>query len=139
MLQLVQRVVTRHLLAGAGLRIEEGHGGAITLIQRFGSAANLNSHLHCLVLDGVYHCDTDDALQALLQTISVRLMKILTRRGALVEGMGQSYLADRRLGSLINTVRQQAATPQKARSNRSKASLPLPAEDRFGLRLRYLV
>ncbi|HNO75666.1 transposase [Nitrosomonas mobilis] len=28
--------------------------GAITLIHRFGSAANLNIHLHCLVLDGVY-------------------------------------------------------------------------------------
>ena len=26
----------------------------VTLIQRFGSAANLNIHLHCLVLDGVY-------------------------------------------------------------------------------------
>ena len=28
--------------------------GAVTLIQRFGSAANLNVHLHALVLDGVY-------------------------------------------------------------------------------------
>jgi hypothetical protein len=28
--------------------------GAVTLIQRFGSAANLNIHLHCLVLDGLY-------------------------------------------------------------------------------------
>lgn len=28
----------------------EGHGGAVTLIQRFGSAANLNIHPHCLVL-----------------------------------------------------------------------------------------
>ena len=28
-------------------------GGAVTLIQRFGSTANLNIHLHCLVLDGV--------------------------------------------------------------------------------------
>jgi len=27
---------------------------AIELIQRLGSAANLNIHLHCLVLDGVY-------------------------------------------------------------------------------------
>jgi len=26
----------------------------VTLIQRFGPAANLNIHLHCLVLDGVY-------------------------------------------------------------------------------------
>ena len=28
--------------------------GVVTLIQRFGSAANLNIHPHCLVLDGVY-------------------------------------------------------------------------------------
>ena len=26
----------------------------VTLIQRFGSAANLNIHLHCLMLDGIY-------------------------------------------------------------------------------------
>jgi Putative transposase len=31
----------------------------VTLIQRFGSAANLNIHLHCLVLDGVYLLDRD--------------------------------------------------------------------------------
>ncbi|MDP1679937.1 MAG: transposase [Candidatus Nitrotoga sp.] len=28
---------------------------AIKLIQRFGSAANLNIHMHCLIRDGVYH------------------------------------------------------------------------------------
>lgn len=28
--------------------------GAVTLVQRFGSAANLNIHLHCFFLDGVY-------------------------------------------------------------------------------------
>jgi hypothetical protein len=28
--------------------------GSITLIQCFGPAANLNIHLHCLVLDGAY-------------------------------------------------------------------------------------
>ena len=41
-LQVVQRVLTRHLVSAAGLRADEGHGGAVTLIQRFGSAANLN-------------------------------------------------------------------------------------------------
>jgi hypothetical protein len=51
-LQVVQRVLTRHLLDGAGLRVDEGQSGAVTLIQRFGSAANLNIHLHCLLLDG---------------------------------------------------------------------------------------
>ena len=30
-------------------------------IQRFGSAANLNLDLHCLVLDGVYQRGTDSA------------------------------------------------------------------------------
>ena len=106
-LQVVQRVLTRHLLEQAGLKAEEGHGGAVTLIQRFGSAANLNIHLHCLVLDGVYRCGgegvpsfveagapTDDELQALLQTLITRLMKLLTRRGVLVEEMGQTYLAE---------------------------------------------
>ena len=106
-LQVVQRVVTRHLLDGVGLKGEEGQGGAVTLIQRFGSAANLNIHLHCLVLDGVYRCGadgvpvfvqagapSDDELHALLHTVITRLMKMLTRRGVLVEEMGQIYLGD---------------------------------------------
>ena len=40
-LQVVQRVVERHLLGHTGLKSDEGQGGAVTLIQRFGSAANL--------------------------------------------------------------------------------------------------
>ena len=47
-LQVVHRVITRFLLDQAGLRAEQAEGGAVTLIQRFGSAANLNIHLHCL-------------------------------------------------------------------------------------------
>lgn len=101
----MQRVVARHLLGGVGLKGEEGHGGALTLIQRFGSAANLNIHLHCLVLDGVYRCGadgvpvfveagapSDDALHALLHTVIARLMKTL--HGVLIEEMGQTYLVD---------------------------------------------
>ena len=42
-LQVVQRVVTRHPLRQAGSMADEGHGGAVTLIQRFGSAANPTS------------------------------------------------------------------------------------------------
>jgi len=105
-LQVVQRVLTRHLLDSAQLEADEGHGGAVTLIQRFGSAANLNIHLHGLLLDGVYRCGadgvpqfvevgspTDDEVHALLQAIITRLMKLLTRRGVLVEEMGQTCLA----------------------------------------------
>jgi len=41
------------------LKRRDAQTGAITLIQCFGSAANLNIHLHCLVLDGVYRIQND--------------------------------------------------------------------------------
>ncbi len=91
----------------AGLRADEADSGAVALIQRFGSAANLNIHLHCLVLDGVYRrgadgepvfvevpAPTDEALQAVLHKIITRMMKLLTRRGALVEEQASTYMAD---------------------------------------------
>ena len=43
-LQVVHRVITRHLLGQAGLKPDEADSGAVTLIRRFGSAANLNIH-----------------------------------------------------------------------------------------------
>jgi hypothetical protein len=97
-LQVVHRVITRHLLGQAELKADEADSGAVTLIQRFGSAANLNIHMHCLVLDGVYRygtegtpefvevpAPTDEALQAVLHKVITRTMKLLTRRGVLVE------------------------------------------------------
>jgi hypothetical protein len=60
-LQVVHRVITRHLLGQAGAKADQADSGAVTLIQRFGSAANLNIHLHCLVLDGVYRRNADGA------------------------------------------------------------------------------
>ena len=59
------------------------------------------------MLDGVYRRRTegapefvpvpapsDAALQAVLHTIIVRTMKLLTRQGALIEEQGQTWLAD---------------------------------------------
>jgi hypothetical protein len=59
------------------------------------------------VLDGVYGCGgdgvpsfvevvapMDDELHALLHSLVARLMKLVTRRGVLVEEMGQTYLAE---------------------------------------------
>jgi len=96
-LQVVHRVITRRLLDQTGCKAFEAYdSGAVTLIQRFGSAANFNIHLHCLVLDGVYRCDTegepvfveapaptDEALQAVLHKIITRLMQAAhPQRGA---------------------------------------------------------
>jgi hypothetical protein len=40
-LQVVHRAITRFLRDQAGLKAEQADSGAVTLIQRFGSAANL--------------------------------------------------------------------------------------------------
>ncbi len=48
---VLPRVITRHLLGQTSLKADEADSGAVMLIQRIGSAANLNIHLHCLVLD----------------------------------------------------------------------------------------
>ncbi len=100
--------LTRWLLDQAGLKAGQADSGAVTLTQRFGSAANLNIHLHCLVLDGVYQrtdaepifvevpAPTDEALRALLHKIIARLMKLLARRDVLVEEQG--VMAARRRG-----------------------------------------
>ena len=37
---------------------------------------------------------TDEALQAVLHKIITRMMKLLTRRGVLIEEQGQAYLGD---------------------------------------------
>ena len=65
-----------------------------------GSAANLYIHLYCLVLDGVYRIQngepefhrvktpTAEQLHTLLGQIIKRIMKALTRHGALIGRRG---------------------------------------------------
>jgi hypothetical protein len=88
----------------AELKRSAANTGAVTLIQRFGSAANLNIHLHCLVLDGVYRkstaifhevaAPTVEELQALLAKIITRIMRLLTKHGFLIEEQDRTYLAE---------------------------------------------
>ncbi|MFM7549659.1 MAG: transposase [Cyanobacteriota bacterium] len=105
-LGIVHRVITGFLIEQAGLRRGAADAGSVTLLQRFGSAGNLNIHLHCLVLDGVYRrtegqpvfdearAPTGAELAGLLEQIVARLMKLLTRRGYLIEEQGMTYLAE---------------------------------------------
>jgi len=86
-LQVAHRSIARHLFGQAGLQPGEADSGAVTLIQRFASAASLAMHLHCLVLDGVYRrgtdgepesveapAPTDEALRSVLHKITTGLM-----------------------------------------------------------------
>jgi ribosomal protein S27E len=58
-LAIVYRALSGFLLRKAGLTRRQAQCGAVTLIQRFGSALNLNVHFHMLVPDGVYLTDTE--------------------------------------------------------------------------------
>jgi len=53
-LRTVYRAVSGFLMQKAGLTRATGFPGAVTLIQRFGSALNLNIHFHMIFLDGLY-------------------------------------------------------------------------------------
>jgi len=109
-LGVVYRCIATHLIHKARLTHASAKTGAVTFIQRFGSALNLNVHFHMLFLDGVYRVSEDgeddappvfrrvkapspEELQALVQTISQRLARFLVREGLLVQDAENSYLA----------------------------------------------
>src|SRR5579871_5668991 len=53
-LAIVYRTISTFLIKQAGFTHKTARTDAVTLIQRFGSALNLNIHFHMLFLDGVY-------------------------------------------------------------------------------------
>jgi len=105
-LGIVYRCIATHLIQKAGFTRKTAQTGAVTLIQRFGSALNLNIHFHMLFLDGVYVGSTDDSprfrrakaptgaeLARLSETIARRIGRYLERRGLLERDAEQAYLA----------------------------------------------
>ena len=89
----------------SGLTVASGaRTGAVTLIQRFGSALNLNIHLHMLFLDGAYTFHGNrptfhrscrpaaEELNRLLDSLSRRIVWVLERRGLLVADPEHPYL-----------------------------------------------
>ena len=93
---IVYRAVSTFLVRGAGVHMGAGaRTGAVTLIQRFGSALNLNPHRHMLFVDGAYAFDdetprfhsvaapTQAELQHLLHAIATRATRALERHALL--------------------------------------------------------
>jgi hypothetical protein len=103
-LGIAYRTISAHLLKKAGLTRASGATGAVTLIQRFGSALNLNIHFHLLVLDGAYLINTappvfrriepprEAELQALVERLAERIGRALERQGLLARDAENSYL-----------------------------------------------
>ena len=105
-LGIVYRAIATHLTRKAGYTKTTAHPGAVTLIQCFGGALNLNIHYHMLFLDGVYIDGTDnsrlrfrwvkaptsDELTHLTHTIAHRVARYLERQGLLERDAGHTYL-----------------------------------------------
>lgn len=103
--QPVTRAIETDLIHRAALRRASGaRSGIVTVVQRFGSAANLNVHLHMLVLDGVYEprrdrvrfhrvaAPSDEQMRALLDRIIARIRRRLTHDRWLIEDPEHPYL-----------------------------------------------
>ena len=98
-----QRRRARH----AGLAADGGRCGAVTVVQRFGSACELNVHLHSIVLDGVYVEESDGRsgfrplpapttaeMHALTTKVARKVIRVLRRRGLLDETVLDDAAAD---------------------------------------------
>jgi len=105
-LGIVHRVIATHLVRKSGYTHDRARTGAVTLIQRFGSALNLNIHFHMLFLDGVYVDQPNGAarfrwvkspssaeITRLTHTIAHRVGRFLERQGLLERDAENSYLA----------------------------------------------
>jgi ribosomal protein S27E len=105
-LGIMYRTLATHLIHKAGYKKSDAHTGAVTLIQRFGGALNLNIHFHMIFLDGVYvdrggkldrfrwvKAPLSAELSQLTHTIAHRIGRYLERQGLLVRDAEHSYLA----------------------------------------------
>lgn len=86
---------------------KNAHAGMVVFVQRFGSAANLNVHLHILAIDGVYEekstgrvkfyharSPENDDIASLISKIIKRINKHLIKYGYLEEVDGQATLTN---------------------------------------------
>jgi len=138
----------------AGFKVTEAHTGAVTLIQRFGSALNLNLHFHMLFIDGVFlsksngelrfhwiNTPTSKELNALVATISERVARYLERQGWLSRDEQSDHLnlsLDDEEGATLQQLQGHSITyriamgPQAGRKVLTEQTIPAWEEDDYG-------
>jgi hypothetical protein len=105
-LGIVYRTIATYLSRKAGYTKTTSNTGAVTLIQRFGSALNMSFHFHMLFLDGVcvngsgfapwlrwVKAPTNEELNQLTHTIAQRIARFLEHQGLLEPDAQNSHLA----------------------------------------------
>jgi hypothetical protein len=102
---IIHRAISTHIVSRAGFSNKQAKTVAVTLIQRFGSALNLNIHFHMLFLEGAINenpwngttftrikAPSHDDMVTLVHTISQRIASYLEKVGLVVRDMENSYL-----------------------------------------------
>jgi hypothetical protein len=97
-LQLALRAIfTRQRLRARQLGVRDARTGAVTFVQRFGSALNLNVHFHCVVPDGVWTATTAGPRFVPLPGLDDDdVTRVLRRIEAKVRALLEPYLASQR-------------------------------------------
>jgi hypothetical protein len=157
-LGIVYRTIATHLSHKAGYTKASSQTGAVTLIQCFGGALNLNVHYHMLFLDGVYidakngtsrfrraKAPAIDELTRLTHTIAHRVGGYLERRGLLERDTGNAYLSheavavsdeDPSIDLLGSSITYRIALgPQQGRKVMTLQTLPDGGTDQFTTRV----
>ncbi len=104
-LSIFVRIISNWIVKRARREGVSGKTGAITFVQRFGGAINLNVHLHSLFLDGVYYEDggrtkffrtfapTDQDVAVLVKRIRDRIVRYLEKRGYNIDDFSEDPFA----------------------------------------------
>ncbi|MCH8137214.1 MAG: IS91 family transposase [Proteobacteria bacterium] len=151
-LSIINRVISAYLINKAGCKKSRAYTGAVTLVQRFGSALNLNLHFHILFIEGVYqekyngqlrfhhvNAPTVSELNTLVATISQRIARNLERQGLLTQDDTSSYLTlDLQDDDAMNQLQGHSITyriavgPQQGRKVFALQTIPSWEDDDFG-------
>ncbi len=143
-LAIVVRAIETDLIHRASLtRRSHARTGVVTLIQRFGSALNLNVHLHMIVLDGVYiehngrarfhpvGAPSRETLERLLDRLIKRTLRVLLRDGALAQDREQPWLnlrdpdtLDQLNAASVRAQRPKTQSPRQQRNRSNQLSRP---------------
>lgn len=104
-MQIIHRAISTQIVNKAGFTTKQAKTGAVTLIQRFGSALNLNIHFHMLFLEGAISensrggttfirikAPSHNDMVDLVHTISQRIARYLEKAGLVVRDMDNTYL-----------------------------------------------
>lgn len=101
-MQIIHRSISTDIIHRAGYLKKQAKTGAVTYIQRFGSALNLNIHLHMLFLEGVITKERGEPkfkrvkgpshadIETLVNTISRRIAQYLEKIGLIQRDMDNS-------------------------------------------------